>query len=222
MELSRYYQESIENSLKKASVHDSNLTNEIFDLEGFSGKMTRCFYNNLCSMKDTRYLEIGCWKGSTLCSAMYENPHGTFVGIDNFSEFNNGAAKEELIRNINKYEHGNVTFIENDCFRVNTDALVSKFNILMYDGNHTYEAHYEVLKYYLDVLDDIFIYIVDDYNWSFVRTATRDSITETKCEILYDYEKRTSSDDEYPTDQNMMKDTFWNGMYVAVLRKSFV
>ena len=46
MELSRYYQENIENSLKKASVHDSNLTNDIFDLEGFSGKMTRCFYNN--------------------------------------------------------------------------------------------------------------------------------------------------------------------------------
>ena len=79
-----------------------------------------------------------------------------------------------------------------------------KFNIFMYDGNHTYEAHYKVLSYYLDVLDDVFIYIVDDYNWLQIRTATQDSIRDTGCEILYEHEKRTSLIDPYPTDDCMM------------------
>ena len=67
--------------------------------------MAQCFYNNLCSIC---YLEIRCWKGSMLCSAMYENLHGTFTGIDNFTEFNNGLAQTGLICNINQFAHRNV------------------------------------------------------------------------------------------------------------------
>ena len=32
---------------------------EIFDMEGLSGNKTRHFYNNICSMEDARYLEVG-------------------------------------------------------------------------------------------------------------------------------------------------------------------
>ena len=85
MDLSGYYKKCIKSSFEKAWIYDSKSTDDIYNLEGYSGKMTQCFYNNLCSMKDTRYLEIGTWKGSTLCSAMYENSHGTFPGIDNFT-----------------------------------------------------------------------------------------------------------------------------------------
>ena len=100
--------------------------------------MAQCFYNNLCSIC---YLEIRCWKGSMLCSAMYESLHGTFTGIDNFTEFNNAFAKEELICNISNFPNGNVCIIENDCFCVNTKTLSPKFKIFMYDGNHTYKAN---------------------------------------------------------------------------------
>ena len=53
------YIQAIQNALTKASLYDSKLSNEIFLLDGMSGYMTRCFYNNLCSMNDVRYLEIG-------------------------------------------------------------------------------------------------------------------------------------------------------------------
>ena len=72
------------------------------------------------------------------------------------------------------------------------------------NGSHTYKEHYKVLSYYLDVLNDVFIYIVDDYNWLQIRTATHDSIRDTGCEILYEHEKRTSLNDLYPTDDCMM------------------
>ena len=39
-------------------------------------------YNNICSMKDARYLEIGTWKGSSICSAMCNNKM-TCLAIDN-------------------------------------------------------------------------------------------------------------------------------------------
>ena len=36
-----------------------------------TGIKTRHFYNNILNTDDARYLEIGAWKGSSICSAMY-------------------------------------------------------------------------------------------------------------------------------------------------------
>ena len=131
------------------------MTNDIHLLHGMSGFKTRCFYNNLCSMRDARYLEIGSWKGSTICSAMFENPHGYFMAIDNFSEFNeNENVKEVFYANTQKYKYGMLDIIENDCFNVDISKINKKYNIFMYDGYHDYESHYKILNYYIDVLDD--------------------------------------------------------------------
>jgi hypothetical protein len=62
-------------------------------MKGYSGKKTRHFYNNLLSIEDARYLEIGTWKGSTLYSAMYGNK-AQITYIDNWSQF--GNAKTDL------------------------------------------------------------------------------------------------------------------------------
>ena len=83
-----YYKKYIHLCLLKTDVYNSKLTNDILLLHGMSGFKTSCFYNNSWSMRDARYLEIGSWKGSTICSAMFENPHGYFMATDNFSEFN--------------------------------------------------------------------------------------------------------------------------------------
>ena len=65
------------------------------------------------------------------------------------------------------------------------------------------------MNYYIDMLDDTFIYIVDNYNWDFIQIATRDSIKDT-CIIHYEFTKLTEGND---------KNDFWNGMYVAILSK---
>ena len=75
------------NSLENANKNKSKIDEDILDMNGMSGKKTRHFYNNLCSMEDARYLEIGVWKGSTLCSAMCNNENLICLGIDNWSEF---------------------------------------------------------------------------------------------------------------------------------------
>ena len=148
-------------------------------------------------MRDARYLEISSWKGY-------------FMAIDNFSEFNeNENVKDVFYSNTQKFKYGVLDIIKNDCFNVYIWKIYKKYNILMYDGYHDYESHYKILNYYIDVLDDTFIYIVDDYNWEFIQIATRDSIKDT-CIIHYEFTKLTEGND---------KNDFWNGMYVAILSK---
>ena len=82
---------------------DSNLNHGVYFIEGMSGLAFRCFLHNLCEYPNTRYLEIGCWKGSTLCAAMNEN--NIFLGIDNFSQF--GNIRNKFYENFNKFKGKN-------------------------------------------------------------------------------------------------------------------
>ena len=111
----------IELSFDNAEKGISKITKEIIEMEGMTGTKTRHFYNNLLNKEGARYLEVGTWKGSSVCSAMCEN-NATVVCIDNWSEF--GGPMEEFLVNFNKYKGtNNARFIEQDCFKVDTDLL---------------------------------------------------------------------------------------------------
>jgi len=146
---------------------------------------------------------------------MYGNK-ATVVCIDNWSEF--GGPKGEFLVNFEKFKGENdATFIENDCYKVDV-SLLPKFNIYMYDGNHTDESHYKALLHYYNCLDDVFIFIVDDWNWEDVRNGTLASIQTLNLKVLYEKEIRLTLDNSH-TPQPEAKDTWWNGMYVAILQK---
>ena len=177
------FKKHIISSLENTDKYISKIDEDILNMEGMTGKKTRHFYNNLCSMEDTRYLEIGSWKGSSLCSCMCNNKI-TCLAIDNWKFL--GGPKEEFILNFNKYKDKNIaSFLESDCWNVNVTHLQLnyKFNIYMYDGNHDENSHHKALEYYLDCLDDIFIYLVDDWNWEKVRKGTMNSINDNKLNI---------------------------------------
>jgi beta-1,4-mannosyl-glycoprotein beta-1,4-N-acetylglucosaminyltransferase len=209
-------EKNIVSAFEKAENNQSKLPIEILDMEGMSGIKTRHFYNNLLDMPDARYLEIGTWKGSSVCFAMYGN-HAKTVCIDNWSEF--GGPRDEFLSNFEKYKGDNdASFIEQDCFQVDTTKL-PKFNIFMYDGNHTTESHYKALLHYYNCLDDIFIFIVDDWNWECVRQGTLEAIKALNLKVLYKKELRLTWNNEH-TPQPQAKDTWWNGIYIAILEKT--
>jgi len=209
------YKKLIETSFQNAENNISKITNEIVHMDGMSGTKTRHFYNNLLSTEDARYLEIGTWKGSSVCSAMCNNK-AKVICIDNWSEF--GGPKSEFLVNFEKFKGENeATFIENDCYRVDVSTL-PKFNIYMYDGNHTNESHYKALLHYYNCLDDVFIFIVDDWNWQDVRDGTKHSIQKLNLKVLYEKEIRLTWDNSH-TPQPQARDTWWNGIYVAILQK---
>ena len=209
------YKKLLEISFQNAENNISNITDEIIQMEGMSGVKTRHFYNNLLNTEDARYLEIGTWKGSSVCSAMCNNK-AKVVCIDNWSEF--GGPKDEFLVNFEKFKGNNdATFVESDCYKVNVD-LLPKFNIYMYDGNHTNENHFKALLHYYNCLDDIFIFIVDDWNWEDVREGTMNSIKRLNLKVLYEKEIRLTWDNSH-TEKPEAQDTWWNGIYVAILKK---
>jgi Methyltransferase domain len=204
------------NAFENAQRGISKVTYEILCMHGMTGEKTRHFYNNLLNMEDARYLEIGVWKGSSVCSAMCNNKALVFC-MDNFSEF--GGPKEEFLRNFNRFKGENkATFIEADCFKVDTSNL-PKFNIYMYDGNHSDENHYNALVHYYNCLDNMFVFIVDDWNWENIRTSTMESIKKLNLNILYSNELRTTQDNTHSKEGDPGKIAWHNGIYFAILQK---
>lgn len=211
------YRELLEKSFLNAENGISKINDDILYIEGMSGIKTRHFYNNLLDTDDARYLEIGTWKGSTVCSAMYKNK-AKVLCIDNWSEF--GGPKDIFLNNFEKFKGENdAYFIENNCFHINISELpIPKFNIYLYDGNHESNSHHNALIHYYDALDDIFIYIVDDWNCPKVRNGTISSIKHLNLNILYNKMIRTSYDDQH-ANFYIARKTWWNGIYVAILQK---
>lgn len=209
------YKQLIEKSFANAELGNSKITDGILSIQGMSGTKTRHFYNSLLSVDGMRYLEIGTWKGSSVCSAMCGN-NNTVVCIDNWSEF--GGPKEEFLTNFNQFKGDNdARFIEDDCYNIDISTL-PKFNIYMYDGNHTEDSHYRALKYYYECLDDVFIYIVDDWNCKEVRDGTERAIKELKCNVMYQHNIRLTWDDTH-TPFNIAETSWWNGIFVAIIQK---
>jgi len=201
----------LENSFKNAETNISKITQEIIDMEGMSGIKTRHLYNNLVDFKDSRYLEIGAYKGSSFCAALCDNSIKA-VCIDNWSQF--GGPKEEFTVNLDKFKGNNdVTIIEEDCFKIDTSKL-GKFNIYMYDGNHTQEAHYNSLMHFYPCMEEEFIFIVDDWNWQHVRRGVNDAIGDLNLKVIYEKIIFTSLDNSTNPDSD-----WWNGCVVFILKK---
>ena len=208
------YIQMIENSLIKANNDYSKLNEDLLDIFGMSGKRTRHFYNNLLGYNSLNLLEIGAYTGISTSCAMYKNKNNIVV-IDNFSEF--GNVKEELINNIEKYKGDNdIIFYEDDCFNIDLKKFNSKFNIYIYDAGHTIEDQYKALVYYQDVLEDIFIYIVDDWNYLPTNIGTLHAINDLNLKILY--KKEIYTNHKHNREDNDING-YWNGMGIFILKK---
>ncbi len=88
----------------------------------------------------------------------------------------------------------------------------------MYDGDHKESCHRLALTHYISNMTDIFIYVVDDWNWECVRAGTLKAIQELGLTTLYEKEIRLTWDDTH-TPQPLASETWHNGIYVAVLKK---
>ena len=62
---------AVKEAFGKALNHESDIDPDVLNMVGMSGRKYRHFINNLIrGLRDPNYLEIGCWMGSTLCSAV--------------------------------------------------------------------------------------------------------------------------------------------------------
>ena len=216
------YRVHIEKCFILADSKKSKLHQDVFNIYGHSGVKTRCFYNNMGELPAMRYLEIGVLHGSSTCSMLFNNRIDC-VSIDNFSEFE--GTGNEFHNNLEKYRgENNVRFINQDCWSIDPSSL-GKFNVYLYDGPHEETDHYKALHHYKSCLDDVFIYIIDDWNWPQVREGTLKAIKDNNLKGGFKKELKTTTDDTQPYwDDNAWpcagpKSDWHNGICIFVLVK---
>lgn len=212
---------SISDARENKSKIDPETTegNDILEYKGMTGTKTRHLYNNMLShFDDNKYLEIGTWYGSSSISAIYKNKVEALF-IDNWSQF--GGDPNIFMEALQKYEgDSDLYLIESDCWKVDLDSLDKKFNIYLYDGGHTVSDHYKSLEYYLPILDDSFIFMVDDWCWPDVREGTMKAIRDLDLKIHFRHEEFLNSDELKNMPEHKGKETWWNGIGIFLLSKT--
>jgi hypothetical protein len=206
----------LKDAYDKAVAGQHKLSDFVRWIPGMSGYNYRYLINNLMeTVDDARYLEIGSWKGSTACSAMYGNTCKV-VCVDNWAEFFRGShAKADFHTNTEAVVTDAVDFhfIEDD-FRKLDHSTLGKFNVYLFDGPHEEQDQYDGLALMLDVLDDTFTFIVDDWNdVDRVQAGTKRALAEFNLEVVAKIEILYNS----PVD---CENSPWhNGYFIAVVKK---
>ena len=225
------YSKNLKLSLSQALAIDTKIPDWIKFMPGMSGKKYRYLINNLISLtKDPRYLEIGSWTGSTVCSALYGNT-AKAVCIDNwvtFPEeeqvrkfFNTDDQKKTFEINTKKVitEKINFQFIESDFRKVNYKQL-GKFNIYCYDALHDPKSQYDGIAIAQPALDDIFILIIDDWNLEEVRKGTLNAFGDLGISVISKIDIKTTQNNAMPKLLHSHYSEWHNGYFIAVCEKS--
>jgi hypothetical protein len=190
----------------------------IYSIDGMSGKKYRFFINNLVrTLDNARYLEVGSWAGSTLCSAIHCNKV-LAVAIDNWSEF--GGPKDAFMANVQKFStpDAKVFFYESDFRKVDYAGMSTTFNVYLFDGPHAEQDQYDGLAIALPAMDKQFVFIVDDWNWERVRAGTFSAIKKCNLNVLYSAEIRSTLNNGHPEVSGKQSD-WHNGYFISVLER---
>lgn len=196
---------------------ESALHPGVFEIPGMSGRRYRHLIHNLIgALPSPRYLEIGCWAGSTLCSAVAGHRVDA-VGIDNWSEF--GGPAELCKANIARFRGAEATvrLIEADYREVDYTQL-GVFDVYLFDGPHAAADHEDAIRRTLPAMASRWVFIVDDWNWREVRMGTHLALGALGLRALYTLEIRTSMDNTQPTHNGSASD-WHNGYLVMVLTR---
>ena len=203
----------VKKSIRLAENEISNLNSDVLKIQGMSSPKVRHLLNNLCSAKNTSYLEIGCWKGATWISSLYGNRDkiSNAIAVDNWSEF--GGPFDQFVSNSLRFlsDHQQYPLYSKDCFSLSLDVFSKPVNVYFYDGDHSAWSQENAFVYYNDVLNSVFVAVVDDWNYEPVQKGTRLAFKNLGYEVLFERILPAS----YTGDESQ----WWNGLYVAVVRK---
>lgn len=206
--------EQIENAIEKALKRESKLTPLALAVPALSSLMLRALMNNLGSIS-TRYMENGVHKSGLTCSTLFNNPNIISVtAIDSWAsdETNEDKAEPQFDENVALLKPANTKLqkIKSDSFAVDPKDVEGPIDLYLYDSDHSEACQYNALLHYLPCLSDEFIWCVDDLDFPEVIAGTERALKDAPVEVLF--EKRFKGN-------NHDNDGFYNGFYVALLRK---
>lgn len=128
--------------------------------------------------EDEAYLEVGTFKGRSICAAVHGGAGKRFYAMENFLEFGMAGqeAQAELMDNLSRYAgDADVQLLEGDCFTLmaRPGRIDRPVGVYFYDGEHTLLAHYLALAVVEPLLADEALVLVDDASWPLVQRAHR-------------------------------------------------
>lgn len=163
---------------------------------------------------DEVYLEVGTFKGRSLCATVQDARDQKFLAMENFLEFGMAGqeARAELEANLTRWAgSADVTLLEGDCFKLmaDTTALPDPVGVYFYDGEHTLLSHYLALAVVEPLLADEALVLVDDATWPVVQRAHHQFIKRHRgWEIAERWDAREADD------------PLWaNGLHALVYRR---
>lgn len=209
-------------SLDKSAMKKSNFIEDNFDIEGLSSNRVRHFLNNLCSIDNSVYLEIGSHTGSTFIPAVMGNKVESYA-VDSFEEQNISPArddlkwnpvknpKKDLLENIKRYNINNTIVFNCRATELTHFNFVNEPNILFYDGSHDFEEQYINLNHIIKLMSDTFILVVDDANFKDVIPSIKKTIKDKNLTPLYENQILTPIIED--------STSWWNGLFIGVFKK---
>jgi len=210
--------QAVRGAFEDALVGRGEMDERVYGVEGFCGRKHRLFFNNLIrAVENPRYLEVGIFKGATLCAALAGNKIRA-TGVDNWTEYGGKASQFYTNLAAIRGPEASVTIFEQD-FRTVPYAHIGKFNIYFYDGPHSPEDQYDGIRVAMPALDDQAILLIDDWNWKHVRDGAFNAVRDAGRQIDFSIELRTSFDNAIPPVAFGQSD-WHNGMFAAVISKA--
>ena len=209
---------------------DVRLPEEVLSLQGWSSAPVRHFLQKLCSADDVRYLEVGVWKGSTHIAALFDNEVKESMAIDDFSEswgaytsshdFGHVDNADDAIREseLEDFRSNCLSILGEVPPLINAEFLkaakqlpLDTYNAYFYDGAHSATAQEQALTHFIGSLADVFVFVVDDWNYKAVSIGTHSGIKKCglKIEEFWELEADVIGDE----------DKWWNGLGVFILSK---
>jgi predicted O-methyltransferase YrrM len=192
---------------------DDGLSIDLPAINGYSSDKVRKLLTLLVGQFANHYLEIGVHMGSTFIPAIFGNDKPATC-IDNWSRF--GNLRPQFESNLAQYGllTDRIQIIEQDCWTVNLDTIEAhggKVDVYFYDGDHEPQndnPQFKAVDYYLPILADRFILLVDDANYPGVVQPTMQALEKNKVKIVKDW--------FLPGPYDGGPNDWWNGLLVIV------
>lgn len=178
--------ELIKQAIEKADRMESKLDTIVLHVPSFTSLKIRHLLNNLGAIS-RNYLECGVHKGGHFCSVVFRNDIVNAVGIDNYSEFNQGGeTKKECLDNIMRFAPAHLHFdlIEKDCFQVKDEFPEDYFDLYNYDAQHTESSQQRAVYHFIEEMKNEYIMVVDDWVFNGVEQGTRNGIKLANLKVL--------------------------------------
>ena len=213
-------------AVERALINESGINPDVADLlkvNGFSGVSFRHLLNNIATFPGTHYLEVGTYCGSSLCSVLSNNLETvkSAIAIDNWSEFTDHVdPKVMLEKYLGLYipnADDTLTLYEEDCFLFDKTKIKNKINLYFYDGAHTAQDQERAFTYFDEVLDDVFVAVVDDWEQGDVRKGTLAAFEKLRYNVLASWQIFPNVRERKTENPHL---GWWLGAFVAVVKKN--